>query len=133
MPDENAVPVLVVDDDPRSRELMGLILGHAGYRVLQAGDAGEAMSILEHELPVVVLADLVMPGMSGMELCAWIRATPRLASVRCALLTGMDDEATRRQAGVLGVDDVMTKPFDRLDLLARIARLSDTTGRGPRA
>lgn len=115
--------VLVVDDDPRALELMRLVLEHARYRVLTAQDPHDAISLLEAETPAVALFDYRMPGMNGLELTAWARAQPRLRGLRIVLLTGMDDEDTRRQGHDAGVDDVVTKPFDRKDLLHKLAAL----------
>ena len=122
----NATPaplVLVVDDDPRSRELMALILGHAGYGVAQAEDPQAAIALLATARPALALVDYLMPGMNGLEFCAWVRARPEFAAMRFVLLTGMDAEETRREALAAGADDVITKPFERLDLLARLKSL----------
>jgi CheY-like chemotaxis protein len=118
--------VLVVDDDARSRELLRIILRHAGYRVVAAADAQAAVALLQAERPVVALVDLLMPGMSGLEFCRWVRGRPELAGLRCVLLTGMDSDETRREAVEAGVDLVLTKPFDRLRLLEQLAALAAT-------
>jgi CheY-like chemotaxis protein len=123
MNEASAPLVLVVDDDDRSRELMRIVLRHAGYRVVAAADAPAAVALLEVERPVIALADLMMPGMDGLEFCRWLRARPELADVRFVLLTGMDSDDTRRAAREAGADDVVTKPFDRLALLARLEAL----------
>jgi CheY-like chemotaxis protein len=115
--------VLVVDDDARSRELMGLILRHAGYRVLAAPDATTAVALLQVERPAAALVDLLMPGMNGLDFCRWLRTQPGLAAIGFMLLTGMDTDETRRDASEAGVDLVLTKPFDRLDLLAKLSTL----------
>lgn len=118
--------VLVVDDDARSRELLRIILRHAGYRVVAAADAQAAVALLQAERPVVALVDLLMPGLSGIEFCRWIRARPELAGLRCVLLTGMDTDETRRDAVAAGADLVVTKPFDRLRLLEQLGALATT-------
>ena len=115
--------MLVDDDDGRSRELMRLILGHAGYRVLTAPEAHSAVAMLQAERPALVLADYQMPGMTGLEFCRWVRTRPELAGLRFVLLTGMDDDETRSEARAAGADAVVTKPFDRLGLLAQISTL----------
>jgi CheY-like chemotaxis protein len=123
MAEPESPTLLVVDDDPRALELMQLVLSHAGYRVLTACEPASAMALLEQEVPAVTLADLLMPGMTGLELCAWAQGQQRLAGMRFVLLTGMDDEETRRQAMAAGADAVVTKPFDRAALLSRLAQL----------
>ena len=115
--------LLIVDDDPRSRELMRIIFRHAGYRVLAAPDPEAAIALVETERPVVALVDLLMPGMSGIEFCRWMRAKPELAATRFVLLTGMDTEDTRREALQAGADSVINKPFDRIELLREVASL----------
>lgn len=119
---EAATTILVVDDDARAVELMRLILQHAGYRVVTAGDGATALELLPTERPRLVIADFMMPGMTGLDLCRRARAEAG-SGFAFVLLTGMDDEATRRQAQEAGADDVLTKPFDRMELLARLARL----------
>jgi DNA-binding response OmpR family regulator len=123
MPAAPPPAILVVDDDVRSLELMKLVLGHAGYRVMTEEDPRAAMALLEVQCPAVALVDFVMPGMTGLELCAWVRGVPRLAAMGLVLLTGMDDEETRQRARSTGVDDVVVKPFDRKDLLQRLGAL----------
>lgn len=128
MPEAVLPAVLVVDDDERSLELMSIVLRHAGYRVTTAPDGHSAVDALAAEAPQVVLADMMMPGMTGIELCQWVRAQPQLASLRFLLLTGMDDEDTRAQAKAAGVDDVVVKPFERASLLRRMAAAPSSAG-----
>jgi CheY-like chemotaxis protein len=123
MTEQNGPLVLVVDDDSRSRELVRLILGHAGYRVVTAPEPQLALGVLQVERPDLVLADFRMPGMTGIELCRWIRGRPELAGLRFVLLTGMDDDETRTEARAAGADAVVTKPFDRVGLLAQLSML----------
>ncbi len=120
---DNGALILVVDDDGRSRELLRIILRHAGYRVLAAPDGPAAIALLATERPAVALVDLLMPGMSGLEFCRWARARPELAGMRFVLLTGMDTDDTRTEAEEAGADAVVTKPFDRVRLLASLAGL----------
>jgi Response regulators consisting of a CheY-like receiver domain and a winged-helix DNA-binding domain len=123
MNDTNGPLVLVVDDDSRSRELMRIILRHAGFRIVAAADAQAAVALLQTERPAAMLADLLMPGMSGLELCRWVRARPEFGDMRFVLLTGMDTEEIHGEASDAGVDAVVTKPFDRVELLARLSAL----------
>lgn len=122
-----ALPLLlVVDDDPRSRELMGLILRHAGYTVLAAEHPAAAMAALGEARPMLALVDYLMPGMNGLDFCRWVRAQPEHATMRLVLLTGMDSDETRTAAVDAGVDAVVTKPFERLKLLDRLNSLLGT-------
>jgi CheY-like chemotaxis protein len=121
--EESQLPlVLVVDDDGRSRELMRIILRHAGYRVIVAPDAQAAVAMLEVERPEIALVDFMMPGMTGLEFCRWLRNRSDMQDLKFVLLTGMDDDNTRAEAAAAGADAVVTKPFDRTDLVTRLAQ-----------
>jgi CheY-like chemotaxis protein len=113
----NGALVLVVDDDDRSRELMRIVLRHAGYRVVAAPGPQAAIALLATERPAVAIVDLLMPEMNGLDFCRWLRAQPALATMRFVLLTGMDTQDTRNEARDAGADTVVTKPFDRIRLL----------------
>jgi two-component system phosphate regulon response regulator PhoB len=102
---------------------MRIVLRHAGYRVIVAPDAQSAVAMLDVERPEIALVDFMMPGMSGLEFCCWLRARPQLAGLKFVLLTGMDDEQTRAEARDAGADIVITKPFNRTDLIHRLAQL----------
>jgi DNA-binding response OmpR family regulator len=102
---------------------MRIILRHAGYRVIVAPDAQAAVALLAVERPQIAVVDFMMPGMSGLEFCRWLRKRPDFAAVRFVLLTGMDDAETRDEAARAGADSVVIKPFDRIDLVERLAKL----------
>lgn len=122
--DESARPlVLVVDDDPRSRELLQLLLGADGYRVAAFADGPAALEALGAGTPRVVLMDLVMPGMDGIELCRRLRRSAAGGQLGLVVLSGMDDAETRRTALEAGADAVMTKPVDRRELRDCLAGL----------
>jgi DNA-binding response OmpR family regulator len=122
--------LLVVDDDPRSRELVEVILRHAGFDVIAAADARAAIDLLATHDPVLALVDGLMPGMTGIEFCRWLRSDARHAAMPCVLLTGLADAATRAEATSAGADDVITKPFERLQLLERVRALLGRTSAG---
>jgi CheY-like chemotaxis protein len=115
------VTVLVVEDDPDSRETTGLLLQHLGARVVtvENGDRGLA-AVLLHQ-PDVVLVDLVMPEMDGFEFARRIRSDPKYRRVRLVALTGLRDEATVLKTWSLGFDGHLTKPVteEGLDILSR--------------
>lgn len=115
--------VLVVDDDSRSRELMTLILRHAGFKVVAAEHPQEAIRLLGDARPALALVDYMMPGMNGLEFCRWVRQQADHAAMRFVLLTGMDSDETRAEARAAGADAVVTKPFDRAELMARLNSL----------
>jgi DNA-binding response OmpR family regulator len=121
----NGALILVVDDDDRSRELMRIVLRHAGYRVVATPGPQAAIAMLATERPAVAVVDLLMPDMNGLEFCRWIREQRDLASMRFVLLTGMDTQETRNEARDAGADAVVTKPFDRIRLLEQLRTLLD--------
>ena len=122
---ESQPSVLVVDDDPRALKLMSIVLGKAGYRVTTASDGNAGLKCLAIERPDVVLVDLLMPGIDGFEFCRRVRASPSLADVPIVLLTAMASTEVQQQARSAGANDIVTKPFDRPELLECLARLQD--------
>jgi CheY-like chemotaxis protein len=123
MSETAALQILVVDDDPRSRELMTLILKHAGFAVVAAEHPQAAIALLATTRPALALVDFMMPGMDGLEFCRWVRLQPAQAAMRFVLLTGMDSAETRKDAAAAGADAVVTKPFDRPQLLSQLNSL----------
>lgn len=122
--DDSARPmVLVVDDDPRSRELLQLLLGADGYRVTAVADGLAALEAMQAQSPRAVLVDLVMPGIDGLELCRRLRRSAAGEQLGLVVLSGMDDAETRRTALEAGADAVMTKPVDRRELRDCLAGL----------
>jgi len=115
--------VLVVDDDPRALKLMQVVLEHAGYRVLIASDGLEAQAKAVSMSPDLVVADLMMPGMNGIEFCRWVRRSLEGRTPGTMLLTAMDTSDTRLAAAEAGIDETVTKPFDRSDFLRRLEHL----------
>jgi DNA-binding NarL/FixJ family response regulator len=112
--------IVVVDDDPRLRELVATLLTHAGYRVREAGTAHEALELVDEEQPAAVLLDVVLPGVSGYELCRQLRDRYG-ASLPIIFVSGTRTDSLDSVAGLLlGADDYMAKPFDPGELVARV-------------
>jgi two-component system, OmpR family, response regulator ResD len=109
--------VLVVDDEPLVREVVVRYLEHQGYRTLEADDGVVARKLLERHDPSLVVLDLMLPGMDGLELCRWIRNRSQLPVI---MLTARGEEADRIVGLDLGADDYITKPFSPRELVARI-------------
>jgi two-component system sensor histidine kinase/response regulator len=123
--DDAAQPiVLVVDDDPQMREVVSLVLGDEGYRVLQAGHGEAALSLMEHARPDLILSDAMMPGMDGFTLCKQVRAHPQWSHIPFVFLTARGQRTDLRHGMDLGADDYLMKPFEPEELLSAIrARL----------
>ena len=121
--------ILVVDDNDALRENLTEALELEGYAVQAVADGHAALDALRAEpLPGVVIIDMMMPGLSGAELVARIRAEPRLSRLKVLLATGM---APARDA--LPVDAVLQKPFGVVELLAAVGRLLEPGLRGASA
>jgi two-component system, OmpR family, response regulator ResD len=109
--------VLVVDDEPIVREVVVSYLEREGYRTLEAGDGDRAREIVEAESPNLVVLDVMLPGVDGLELCRWIRER---SGPPVIMLTARGEEADRIVGLELGADDYVTKPFSPRELTARV-------------
>lgn len=109
--------ILVIDDEPPIRRLLRITLTAHEHRVIEAASAREALSLLRHEKPDLVLLDLGLPDMDGQALIRAIRAE---SAVPILVLSSRGEEATKVQALDAGADDYVTKPFGAEELLARI-------------
>jgi DNA-binding response OmpR family regulator len=109
--------VLVVDDEPIVREVVATYLRREGYRTLEAADGNAARSLLARQTPALVVLDLMLPGIGGLELCRWIRSR---SEVPVIMLTARGEEADRIVGLDLGADDYVTKPFSPRELVARV-------------
>jgi DNA-binding response OmpR family regulator len=116
----NATRVLLVDDDPLIRRALRTILAGAGYVVLEAMTGEEALEKIQAETADVILLDLRMPGMGGLEACRRIREVAETPIMVISILRNGED---RVQASEAGADDYLVKPFGVRDLLSRIGTL----------
>ena len=118
--------VLVVDDEPIVRDVVVRYLQRDGFTTLEAGDGDTARRLIEASEPQLVVLDVMLPGMDGLELCRWIRGRSELPVI---LLTARGEEADRIVGLELGADDYVTKPFSPRELAARVRTvLRRTTG-----
>ncbi len=108
--------ILVVDDDPHIRQLLVFALGKAGLATLEAGDGEEAVALITALEPDLVILDINMPRMDGLEVCRRVRAT---SSVPILFLSSRDDEIDRVLGIELGADDYVVKPFSPREVVAR--------------
>jgi len=115
--------VLVVDDDPTTRTWADVHLGSGGFRTLQAASGEEALDILEHERPDLVLLDVEMPGLDGYATCERIRAVPGLETLPVVMATGHDDQQSIEHAYESGATDFVTKPVNWVLLNHRLPYL----------
>jgi two-component system KDP operon response regulator KdpE len=113
----SAGKILVIDDEPQIRRVMRVILSGENYEVLEARSGDAALLRFRESLPDLVLLDLNMPGMSGLETCRAIREG---SDVPIIVLTVRHEEEEKVEALDAGADDYVTKPFGKQELLARI-------------
>jgi DNA-binding NarL/FixJ family response regulator len=115
--------VVVVDDEPNFRTLVATLLSEeAGYRVREAATAQEALELVSQERPAAVLLDVVLPGMSGYELCRQLRERYG-ASLPIIFVSGTRIDSLDSVAGLLlGADDYIAKPFEAGEFVARVRR-----------
>ncbi len=109
--------VLVVDDDVKTVELVKLYLNRDGYRVLTAYNGTDALLSARENHPDLIVLDLMLPGMNGLDICRTLRAESDVPIIMLTALTTDDDRLTGLD---LGADDYMTKPFSPRELAARV-------------
>jgi two-component system, OmpR family, response regulator len=109
--------VLVVDDDPHLREVVGFALTQAGYAVEEAADGRAALEAFRRRAPALLVLDVMMPEMDGMEVCRAVRQQSRVPII---FLSSRDDEVDRILGLELGGDDYVSKPFSPRELVARV-------------
>jgi adenylate cyclase len=115
--------VLVVDDTPHNVKLLADLLGVKGYAVATAATGEEALAKMSTEKPDLVLLDVMMPGLSGYEVCARIRADPATALLPVVLVTSLDPHEERVKGIEVGADDFLSKPINQPELFARVRSL----------
>jgi adenylate cyclase len=115
--------ILVVDDTPANVKLLADVLAVKGYAVSTAASGAEALEKIEAERPALVLLDVVMPGMSGYEVCRRIRANPATGVLPVVMVTALDPAGERIKGLDAGADDFLTKPINQPELLARVRSL----------
>lgn len=113
--------VLVVDDEPSGRDTLEAILEGQNYTLLMASNGMQALDLIRENQPDVMLLDVMMPGMSGFEVCRKVRSDSNLAEIPIIILTALDDRKSLITALEAGADDFVSKPVDRYELNARLA------------
>jgi len=123
-----STPILIVDDDPHIREVIGFALQNAGFAPSFAADGMEALAHISATPPALVVLDIGLPEMDGLEVCRELRKTSDLPVL---FLTARDDEIDRIIGLEIGGDDYVTKPFSPRELVARVKAILKRTA--PRA
>lgn len=117
--------VLVADDDLQILTAVREFLSQQGYRVVEASDGYEALKLAGERRPALVLLDVMMPGLSGWEVCRSIRDNADLAATRIVMLTGIGERLNAMTSPLYGADAFLDKPFELEQLGQTIAQLLD--------
>ncbi len=115
--------ILIVDDEPDALEVLGFKLRESGYVPLFAKDGTRALTIARDERPALIVLDLMLPEVDGLEVCKILRRDPNTASIPVIMLTARAAEMDRVLGLELGADDYVTKPFSPRELVLRIKKL----------
>ncbi len=122
--------ILITDDDPNIREVLRIALTQAGFAVTEAADGTAALSAVGRVLPDLIVLDIGLPEMDGLEVCRTIRRT---STVPILFLTAQGDEIDRVVGLELGADDYVAKPFSPRELVARVRAILKRAGAEPAA
>lgn len=115
-----AQKILVVEDEPDIRKLVNYNLAQERYKVLEAADGEQALKIVQRDRPNLVILDLMLPGLSGLEVCKLLRERTDTAKLPILMLTAKAGEADRVVGLEMGADDYLAKPFSPRELVARV-------------
>lgn len=115
-------PILVVDDDPDSLEIVCTYLESAGYEVSAAEDGREAIAKMEEMHPALILLDVMMPGMDGLQVARLVKNHPAMKETRIILLTARGDFSDKQKGLQAGADDYVVKPVSLDDLRETVER-----------
>jgi len=117
--------VLVVDDNVQNLELLEAYLELPGVKTVRAQNGVEALEAVAKRPPDLILLDIMMPRMSGFEVCKKLKADPQTQHIPILVVTALSEVSDQERARDLGADDFVTQPVSHNDLLARIRRLLD--------
>lgn len=115
--------VLIADDIQQNRELLEAYLADEGYEILMAADGHQTMQMVEQHQPDLILLDIMMPRMSGYEVCSQIKSDPGKRMIPVLMVTALNEPGDIEKAVNAGCDDFLTKPVNRLELRTRVRSL----------
>jgi len=119
--------ILIVDDNPNVLKLLNISLSKAGYDIVEAENGEVAFEVANKEIPDLIISDIMMPQMDGIELCWMIRENSKVPLVPFIFLTSFDDSEMEIRGFRAGADEYLNKPIDRKELLERVSELLDRT------
>jgi two-component system, OmpR family, alkaline phosphatase synthesis response regulator PhoP len=115
--------ILIADDNVQNCELVDAYLAEDGYEMLVAYDGAQAMKRVEELQPDLVLLDIMMPKLSGYEVCQWIKSNPQTKDIPVLMVTALSEQGDIEKAVKAGCDDFLTKPINSLELKTRVRSL----------
>ena len=119
--------ILIVDDNPSVLKLLNISLSKAGYDIVEAENGEVAFQVANREIPDLIISDIMMPQMDGIELCWMIRENSEVPLVPFIFLTSFDDSEMEIRGFRAGADEYLNKPIDRKELLERVEELLNRT------
>lgn len=122
--------ILVVDDEIGALTLIGIMLERGGFNVLKAKDATSALAVLDQNTPDMVILDVMMPGMDGIELCGVLRERQDTADVPVLILSARGDADSVMRGMEAGANDYLPKPILHHDLVAKVRNILGETASG---
>ena len=131
MPRKNDIRILVVDDEPDVLELVVYHLEKEAYRVDVADTGDKALKMAREKLPSLLVLDLMLPGINGLEICRLLKRDPKTRDIPILMLTARAAEETRIKGLELGAHDYVTKPVSPRELVLRIKNLLRLTEKSP--
>jgi DNA-binding response OmpR family regulator len=121
--DASQARILIVEDEDNIALALSHVMGRAGWSVRRVADGDSAVEAIRAEPTDLVLLDVMLPGISGYEVCQQVRLAPDLAAVKILMMTARGNAMERRKGLALGADGFIAKPFDLSDLMSEARRL----------
>jgi len=123
MGNENPASVLIVEDNRESTDLLVYFLKPAGYALQTAVDGVEALKYVKHQPPDIILLDAMLPRLNGYQVCRHLKSDPKTEHIPIIMITALKELKDKVKALEVGADDFITKPFDSIELMARVKSL----------
>ena len=117
--------ILIVDDDVTVTQLLQTLLKMEGHRATPVNESRETLAMVDQLNPDLILLDLMMPGLTGFEICDLLQQNPKYANIPIMIISAMDDRESREKALAAGAKDYMTKPFSVDTLMQKIKELTN--------
>ena len=118
--------ILVIDDDVTVTKLLNMLLSIEGHQPTTLNDSSEAMTVVNQLLPDLITLDLMMPGLSGFDLCELLHRDPKFAHIPVLIISARDDPESKQRAYQAGAKDYLTKPFGVDILTQKIKELTNS-------